>query len=160
MGAITDYLNKWCEDRNAELIANYKAKGLRASGKFENELRYTADDKGCQILSPAHVGAMVGGRKPTTNTGDGSLRGIIRKWIDDKGITPYADKNGRAVSKDSLAYLITRKIHRDGIKVPNQYNQGGLVSEVITQPKIEELLMQIGGNYITEFKNEIQETWR
>jgi len=160
MGAITDSLTKWCEERNAELIANYRAKGLKASGKFESELRYTADESGAQILAPAHVGAMVGGRYKTSNGGNGSLRSIIRKWIDDKGITPYADKKGRPVSKDSLAYLIARKIHRDGIQVPNSYNDGKLISEVITQAKIDELLKQIGGNYIVEFKNEIQETWR
>jgi hypothetical protein len=161
MGAITDYLNKWCEERNAELIANYNAKGLKASGKFERELRYTADESGAQILAPIHVGAMVGGRVKSSNTGSGeSLRSVIRKWIDDKGITPYADKKGRPVSKDSLAYLITRKIHTRGIQVPNKYNDGQLIKEVITQDKIDELLRQIGGNYITEFKNEIQETWR
>lgn len=40
----------------------------------------------------------------------------IRKWIDDKGIVPRMDSNGRLPTLDSLAFLIGRKIANEGFK--------------------------------------------
>lgn len=40
----------------------------------------------------------------------------IRKWIDDKPIKIIPNKKGKIISKDALAYLISRKIFREGIK--------------------------------------------
>ena len=157
MGAIKDLLDEWCKERNKELIDRYHSMGLKASGKFEKELRYDASDTQATIYAPPHVGAMVAGRS-TTKTSTASsptLRQVIRKWIDDKGITPEGK-----ISKDSLAYLIARKIHSQGIKVPNAYNDGTLISSVITDEKIKDLQKQITENYITTFSKEIKETWR
>lgn len=38
----------------------------------------------------------------------------ILEWIEAKRIVPYADANGRVPSLNSLAFLIARKIGRDG----------------------------------------------
>lgn len=51
------------------------------------------------------------GRGKTVNSGKGLVRPRIRKWIDQKHIVPP-----RGMSKDQLAYFITRKIHREGYK--------------------------------------------
>lgn len=157
MGAIKDLLDAWVIERNKELVSRYNSMGLKASGKFEKELRYDASDTQATIYAPPHVGAMVGGRKQTSTTTKGSptLREVIREWIDDKGIVP----DGK-ISKDSLAYLIARKIHNQGIKVPGPYNDGTLITSVITDEKINDLLKQISQNYITTFSKEIKETWR
>tara|TARA_R110000787_G_scaffold199757_1_gene310862 strand:- start:1023 stop:1556 length:534 start_codon:yes stop_codon:yes gene_type:complete len=42
--------------------------------------------------------------------------GILAKWIKRKGIKGRAKKSGRFISNLSLAFLIGRKIKRDGIK--------------------------------------------
>ena len=156
MGAIKELLDAWCIERNKELINRYHSMGLKASGKFEKELRYDASDTQATIYAPPHVGAMVGGRKPTSTTTKGSptLSEVILTWIDDKGITP---KYG---TKESLSYAIAQKIHKEGIKVPNKYNDGTLITSVITDEKINDLLKQISKNYITTVTKEIQETWR
>ncbi len=71
------------------------------------------------------------GRGPTQNTGSGQLRPKIRQWIDDKGINPKGK-----ISKDELAYLITRKIHREG------YEGKAFVSDTtdVVQPEIDKLI--------------------
>jgi len=71
------------------------------------------------------------GRGATVNSGNGQLRPKIRQWIDDKGITPKGN-----ISKDELAYLITRKIHREG------YEGKAFVSDTtdVVQPEIDKLI--------------------
>ncbi len=71
------------------------------------------------------------GRGATVNNGSGQLRPKIRQWIDDKGITPKGN-----ISKDELAFLITRKIHREG------YEGKAFVSDTtdVVQPEIDKLI--------------------
>ena len=42
--------------------------------------------------------------------------GLLAKWISKKGIKGRDKKSGRFISNLSLAYIIGRKIKRDGIK--------------------------------------------
>ena len=112
-----------------DLIKNYDNLGLRASGEYANSLEGSVNSNpdGYELLIEGSDYAyfMENGRQPTKKKGKGDLKAIIRQWIDDKKIVP----NG--ISKDDLAFLITRKIHQQGIKVPNKYNKGGVISDVI-----------------------------
>ena len=78
------------------------------------------------------------------------MREIIRKWIDVKGIVP---KDG--ISKESLSFLIARKIHEKGIKVPNKFNKGGLVANVVTTKKINELSNNLTLFYVENYKSDV-----
>lgn len=74
------------------------------------------------------------GRGPTQNTsGKGELKKKIRQWIDDKGIVP----NGK-ITKDELAFLVTRKIHKEG------YEGKAFVSDTtnVVQPEIDRLIAE------------------
>jgi len=112
-----------------DLILSYDEKGLRASGKFadslKGELINLPNKYELLITGEEYAGAMEHGRSPSTG-GDGSLKAIIRQWIDDKKIIPK-----KGISKDSLAFLITRKIHQEGITVPNQFNKGKVIEDVL-----------------------------
>ena len=118
-----------------EMVNQLATKNINASGK----LSASAED--VIIDSEGFVSGTVRansywfyrnfGRGPTQNTGSGQLRPKIRQWIDDKGINPKGN-----ISKDELAYLITRKIHRDG------YEGKAFVSDTtdIVQPEIDKLI--------------------
>jgi hypothetical protein len=85
------------------------------------------------IYAAEYICALEFGRKPTENgTKPGKLRDIIRKWIDEKGIIP----NG--ISKDSLAFLIQRKIGEEGTTI---WQQGGsdLVSGIFNDALTKEI---------------------
>jgi hypothetical protein len=57
------------------------------------------------------------GRGPTQQgTQPGKLKAIILEWIKRRGIEPRPDENGKTISKEALAYLITRKIHEQGFQ--------------------------------------------
>jgi hypothetical protein len=61
-----------------------------------------------------------GGRMPTKNKGNGSLRLAIQDWIATKGVRPNNPEDFKGMTNieinKSLAYVIARKIHRRGFK--------------------------------------------
>lgn len=159
MNEIQTILDKWSQSKIKELQENYLRIGLKASGNWSKKLDYEAeatDNKATvKITGANYTYWLENGRGKTTKKGDGSLKSIIRKWIDVKGIIPRDN-----ISKDSLAYLITRKIHERGIPVPNPYNAGGLVSKVINKPVIDELTKELGQAKLKEVKSEILKSIR
>lgn len=141
--SLIQAVDKWNKERQAALIQSYEKEGLRASGRWAASLEGSTKQEGTKvksvILGEAYTGALVGGRKPTSPTGpyqqsQFTLREAIAIWIRQKGITPYDN-----ISKDSLAFLIARKIHREGIKVPNQHNSGNLINNAFTANDIADL---------------------
>ena len=56
-----------------------------------------------------------GGRDKTKNGGNGSLRRNLLNWIEVKHILPKP-QNGKLPTPQQLAYLISRKIHKQGYK--------------------------------------------
>jgi hypothetical protein len=104
---------------------------MNASGRTAASLHYEIDDKEVRLYGAKHVFALEFGRGPTQNSGPGTLKDRIRVWIDEKGITPKPGLNGKAISKDSLAYLITRKLHREGSTLFKQGGNSGILKDVI-----------------------------
>lgn len=106
-----------------------------ASGRTAASLSYEIDDKSARIYGAGHIFALEFGRGPTTGggSGTGSLKDRIRVWIDEKGITPNPGPNGRPVSKDSLAFLIARKIHNEGTILHKQGGNSGILTDVINE---------------------------
>ena len=139
----------WLESTKKGLIDKYNQLGLRASGKWEKELETE------QIQHSTGVKAVITGMNYTEQLEIGRLAGSfpplapIRQWIDDKGIIP------KGITKDSLAFLIGRKIKEQGIKVPNKYNAGGLVTDVITDKRVNELVDSVASVVIKDVTSEI-----
>lgn len=140
----------WLEKRVTELKDNVD-KNFKATGKTRDSItsKIEGDSAIIEGSSLLHFGEF-GRGKTKAGSKPGKLRDIIREWIDVKGIQP---KDG--ISKDTLAYLVTRKIHRDGIKVPNKYNEGSILSSVINEKTVSELLEEFGATLIGEFESEI-----
>jgi hypothetical protein len=135
-------------------------KGLTASGKSAKTLKATITESKLLIEGEGYFDYMQNGRGPSQRRGSGpSLYDQIREWIDVKGIVAR-DR----ISRDSLAFLITRKIHRDGIMVPhgeynpglNEYNHGGVLSDVINDKLIKEIEQEMAFNVITSATSEIK----
>jgi len=154
---VRDILNSWMEQRKAVLISNYQNKGLKASGKFERNINITTTDMQSSMTAPQYTGALVFGRKPTAKGGSGgpSLYKMILEWIDDKGITPRDN-----MPKATMAWIIARNIHKNGIKVPNAHNDGRLLTDTFTQESKQELFKSITRSYITELKTDIHNLWQ
>jgi len=72
---------------------------------------------------------------------------FLKKWVADKGL-------------DISPFAVAYKIARQGIRVPNENNDGRLISSVINDNSISGLLSQMGIYIIKDIKTDIQKTWQ
>lgn len=112
-----------------EIFESYIAKGLVASGEFGRELTVESDVGSVRITAPSYVKQMEQGRKP----GSFPPVSVIKKWIADKNRTA-----GTNIPEEA-AFAIALTIKREGIKVPNKYNGGGVVSSVLNEDRVRRL---------------------
>jgi hypothetical protein len=125
--------------------ANRNASG-KTSESINFELFEDNDKVTFQIVANRNILALQDGRKPTKNGGSGQVKDSIRQWIKDKGI-----KASNGISEDSLVFLITRKIHREGYK-----GTPGLIDDVINESLIEMISEGVVGIVGNEFVKEIK----
>ena len=140
---ISEKIQGWCDSSITKLVVEYDAQNRRASGNWEKDLESTIEVKingyKVQILGSKYTYWMENGR----NAGKFPPINAIRKWIDDKGII------AEGISRNSLAFLIARKIAREG------YKGKPLVSNVITDQWVDELLERVGMFYTEDLKSEV-----
>ena len=129
--------------------------GLKASGSFEDGLSTETNENSTKIWTVPHTWYMVNGRGANSKQSEEDVKKwvgwagstFLKKWVDDKGLS---------ISPFAVAY----KIAREGIRVPNQYNDGTLISSVINDNSIERLLSDMGIYIIKDIKSEIIKTWQ
>ena len=151
----TDILQSFAARFIQDLRESMDSSGVTASGNFNKTLKATVTPNTVVVEGERYAGAIELGRKPTSGGGNGELRKAIRSWIDDKGISP-AD-----ISKDSLAFIITRKIHREGTKLYRGTDSYGrtkpsrVITGVIEDGRIEKLAKSVVLDVISQFRTEI-----
>lgn len=130
-----------------DLIKKYDEKGMRASGEFEEKLRYEADEYsatmfGVDYTEQLQYGRRAGGFPPIQD---------IKDWILNKNVFAQAIQQ---IGLSSLAFLIARKIARSGW---NRQGYGGvdLITEVITPERIQMIIDKVSEKAIIDFINEI-----
>ena len=157
---IAEEVQKWLDDSKAKIIANYNRDHMAATHNFTKSLKNTVTESTGRV-----IGVMVGadysqfiddGRGPTHATGPYKnkvkLKDIIEEWIKVKGITP-----SDGISVKSLAFLIARKIHREGWRPKNRF-PNGVISSVINQNEIDKLLISLSKVAKTNIRTEIWQT--
>ena len=127
---------------------------VSASGRLANSLRYEITDTQLIIWGEDYIYFSIYGRAPTTKAGSGTVKDKIKQWIKDKGITSD-------ISENQLAYLISRKIHREGnsIYLFSGKKNTGLLDNVITNEMIKDFndkfTKQIEADIAAEFKKDL-----
>ena len=151
--AVTESLEIFREAMKEQL----SSKNINASGKLDDSI------EDVMVTSDGFVSGSVRalsywyytnyGRGPTVNgsSGKGVVKAAIRQWIDDKGIVPRDAANGRKVTKDELAFLIARKIHRQGYEAKLYISEVEeqvipIVSDIIEQALFKDLDNGINSN--------------
>lgn len=137
METIVEVLSKYGEVVKKQYVDDIKNKPAtkygpaNASGKLANSVRLEVDEKGLRLYAEGYAYFVENGRKP----GKTPPRAAIEKWITDKGLVSD-------ISTKSLAYLIQRKIAREGTEA---YKQGGtkLLGDIITQDLINSIKSDI-----------------
>ncbi|MDD3645505.1 MAG: hypothetical protein PHR19_08270 [Bacteroidales bacterium] len=146
-------IQEWVNAVKVDLISQYNSSGRRASGRWEKELEeqieVTPAKIRIKILGAAYTRWMETGRGPTKSPGSGGpkLFDLIKIWIQDKGITSDLPLN-------SLAYLITRKIHREG------YKGKPLATPIVTQKRVDEIVSRIVDASSIDMRSDIIEQFK
>lgn len=141
-------VQEWLNETTTALIENYNKLGLRASGEWEKSLKGTHEetDTGIKVIisGAKYTEQLSIGRKP----GKMPPRQVILDWIREKNIHSE-------LKPQTLAYLIQRKIGTEGITVPNKYNRGGLITDVLTNERINDLIKSVGNAVVKSQASEI-----
>lgn len=134
--------------KGKSLVAGYPPPN--ASGALYNSIRYEVKDEKLTVYGLDYAYYLQHGRKK----GKKPPRDVIRKWIDVKGIQPKPDKNGKPISKDSLAFLIQRAIGEKGTLIAQQ---GGsdFLSSIINESKLSQIKDQLIFAVVNDFKSEV-----
>ena len=147
-------VNAYMEQTRQDLIKSYQEKGLKASGRYAKGLTFEVSDDGKTIKafmeSEHHVQYMELGRKPNrekTAKQARSLGHILEQWVKDKGI-------------DVNPYAAAWKIVREGIQVPNRYNPGDVVEDVVTNEWFDGLVAQLADHFIFAVTTEVERLFR
>jgi hypothetical protein len=133
---------------NDELEKKHIALKMKASGDWLKSREIVQRGDSVKINAVKYTYQLVNGRKP------GKFPPIdsIKKWIYDKGIV---NKIKGDISVSSLAFLIARKIAREGT---NYFQQGGpdLVDSVFTPQALQNIIDLVGAELVVTFTSKIE----
>lgn len=131
-------------DIKTKRVTKYGA--VNASGKLAESVRYDVTNNGetLRVYAEDYIYYLVHGRA----NGKRPPKQAIREWIDAKGISPDG------ISKDSLAFLIARKIGESGTTI---YQQGGsdLLSDIITDELVIQVKQELQDRLIALFQSDL-----
>ncbi|KGO88085.1 hypothetical protein Q765_03255 [Flavobacterium rivuli WB 3.3-2 = DSM 21788] len=147
-----------------DLVKKYDELGMRASGNFESSLEIEITKNKAVLSTTARYAEQLEyGRGP--NSGQSGQKwddpiGDIEQWLIDKGVAAtvkgyirdksVSNKVEKEITRSALAYLIVRKIFKEGWK---RENFGGvhLMSQVITPERIQSIIDKLSDIYVTGF---------
>lgn len=135
-------LENWLNKQKDSLLDSQRQKGLYASGQSAANTYIKMDSNGGSLIGPAYWRQQEEGRAP------GELPPIeeIERWIAIRGL-PH-DPWAVAISISKKGTVAFRKGGTD------------VISDVINQQSIDELLVELGATLITNVKSEILEAWQ
>ena len=149
---VQQKIDAWLNESKLALIQSYDSKGIRASGNWANELEGKSEiglsSYNVKILGAKYTGVLTDGRKPNENQSN------LKVWVGWAGSTflkDWVQRKGINASPFAVAW----KIGREGIKVPNQFNPGGLIDDVMTRQRINKLIDQIGFVILGDLKSDV-----
>lgn len=137
---IKGILGEELESLRQRIIENHIRAGQKASGKTISSLRVDVNDNKGTLFGRQAFGVLETGRKPG-KVPKGFYQ-IIQQWVKDKGIQVENPK--------SFAYLVARKIAREGTEL---YRQGGRAD--IYSPEIEKTTQEIMNRAFAVFKDDV-----
>lgn len=149
------------ESLKSDLVKEYDRLGMRASGKTADSLEVESSNTVAKLLGDETFGALDGGRgKSKSGSKPGKLIDSIKQWIKDKGIVSDIKNDS---SGKTLAFLITRKIHKQGWMRNSKRNpiKGvNLVSNVITLKRMQNIIDKVGNELTLTLVNRLEKEFK
>lgn len=120
---VKSILYRALHEAKIKIQQNLETTGTNASGRTSRSLEVVVDDTSGTLFGRQAFGTVETGRR--AGRVPYGFTDIIYQWMQDKGV--HADITGRRSQESadrSMAYLIARKIAREGSKL---YREGGRV---------------------------------
>jgi len=146
---------KYLEKLRLKLIIKYDELGLRAAGDYAEELEAQVTKTKMIMFGINYSQYMEYGRL----AGKFPPRQAIENWIEVKKGLP----NIFYEKKKQMAFVIARKIAREGITVPNERNKGGVISKVVDDflgNDIHEMIEELGMLWLPRIKSDVLEIFK
>lgn len=131
-----DVLHEELEKLREDILQVYYASGKKTTGEFERGLETLNQPNKGFLFGYEYLGGRRAGKMPPVKD--------IEKWILAKGLKPMEDH----LSTSSLAFLIARKIGREGTRKENNLP---IYTQVITPERIQEILDKIERINVSKF---------
>jgi hypothetical protein len=128
----------------------------KVSGRFANSITADYNEETLTISASPFIRVLIDGRRPTSanaKTGSPTLQQIIRKWIDEKGITPKAKANGIIATKEQLSWAISKSIHVNGTLLWQRGGGNNIFDPILTPQRINNLLNLLANQYYVSIEN-------
>ena len=128
----------------------------KVSGRFASSITSDYSEDTLTISASPFIRVLIDGRRPTSagaRTGNPTLQQIIRKWIDEKGITPKAKANGIIPTKDQLSWAISKSIHVNGTLLWQRGGGNNIFDSILTSQRINNLLNLLANQYYVSTYN-------
>lgn len=138
---VMELVSSELEALKHKVIENQKNSGLVASGKTIASMKVEVTEDGGVLWGRSPFGTLETGRKG--GKVPAGFWKIIRQWIDDKGI--HVDK------PNSFAYLVARKIAREGTQL---FRNGG--RNDIYSPEVKDTLERMSHGIGILFEDEVE----
>jgi len=131
--------------------ASYESKGIKASGKWGESLATFINGDSVGVTAEFNSSIMISkGRK----AGSYSNIDALKEWIRVKEGLPQAFKN----NPDKFAFIIARNHFKNGVKIPNKYNKGKVLSEPLDEfirEHLPKMWSELGESYFFNLKEDI-----
>lgn len=140
---------------NREILAQFleKVRGDILEEHIRRDQRVTGKTlEGFEISANEYSGTLIGagyieyGRRP----GKMPPVSAIEQWIRDRGITPKGK-----ISILGLAFIMARKISTMGTIIHQQGGKSGVISNQITQGRIDSLIDSLSEKYRADVTSEV-----
>lgn len=144
---LEDALHQIAEDVRQGYIDKLLREDHKATGNLIDSITATVDVEGAVYEVNLHLADywkyLEDGTKPHWPP-----RSAILKWIKAKPVIPRPDSRGRIPSQESLAFLISRKIAREGTKGTHDLRETTDAIIPFWKERLREILGRMWGDYL------------
>lgn len=121
-----------------EISTAYEQSGMMASGNWGESLEVVALPNGITIMADGYADGRPPGKQPPS--------AAIEQWLVQKGIAARTQKD---IATSSLAFLIARKIARQGWKP--KVSGSDIIESVATPQRIQQIIDRVGEAHLAAF---------
>lgn len=125
-----------------------------ASGRTARQIREEHGDDYGELLGPAHMQALITGRKPTgagaSSEGD-PLHTILEEWAQDKGI-----QLSGGMSYRQFGFAAAHNIHKQGTALYQYQQPSGLLDKVLSRAFLDRLKARIAAGEMLAIATELR----